>query len=72
VLVVSGAALALLHFAQPLDLVTTAYGGTLLFKLPLVGLAIGVAWRARRRSELVALMAVLAAAALLVSLPPPR
>ena len=72
VLVVSGTALALLHFAQPLDLVTTVYGGTLLFKLPLVFLAIGLAWRARRRGELVALIAVLAAAALLVSLPPPR
>jgi copper transport protein len=71
-LVVSGAALALLHFAQPLELVTTLYGGALLLKLPLVAVAIWLAWRARRRGELVALMAVLAAAALLVSLPPPR
>ncbi len=72
VLVVSGAALALLHLRQPQELVTTVYGGTLLFKLPLVAVAIGLAWRARRRGELVALTAVLAAAALLVSLPPSR
>jgi copper transport protein len=71
-LISSGAALALLHFAKPLELVTTAYGVGLLVKLPLVALALLFAWRTRRRWELAALMAVLAAATVLVSLPPPR
>ncbi len=71
-LIASGAALALLHFASPLQTMTTAYGATLMVKLPLVAAALWLAWRARRRGELVALMAVLAAAAALVSLPPPR
>jgi len=71
-LVVSGAALALLHFSDPLQLLATAYGAGLLVKLPLVALALLLAWKARRRGELAALMAVLAAAAVLVSLPPPR
>ena len=71
-LVVSGAALALLHFVHPPDLVTTAYGGSLLVKVPLVAAALLLAWRGRRRWELVALIAVLAVAAVLVSLPPPR
>jgi copper transport protein len=48
-LVVSGAALALLHFATPVELVTTAYGASLLVKVPLVGAALVLAWRARRR-----------------------
>jgi copper transport protein len=71
-LVVSGAALALLHFANPLQTMTSAYGAALIIKLPLVGAALYLAWRARRRGELYLLMAVLAAAAVLVSLPPPR
>jgi copper transport protein len=71
-LVVSGAALALLHFANPLQAMTTAYGGALLVKLPLVAAALYLAWRVRRRGELAALIAVLAAAAVLISLPPPR
>jgi len=71
-LIASGAALALLHFASPLQTMTTAYGATLMVKLPLVAAALWLAWRARRRGELAALMAVLAAAAALVSLPPPR
>jgi copper transport protein len=71
-LIVSGAALALFHFANPLQLVTTAYGVSLLVKLPLVAIALLLAWRVRRRWELVVLTAVLAAAAVLVSLPPPR
>ncbi len=71
-LVVSGAALALLHFAHPLELVSTAYGASLLVKVPLVAAALFLAWRARRRWELAALMGVLAVAAVLVSLPPPR
>jgi copper transport protein len=71
-LVVSGAALALLHFNSPLELLTTPYGASLLLKLPLAGAALVLAWRARRRSEVVALLGVVAAASVLISLPPPR
>ena len=71
-LVVSGGALALLHLTNPLDLITTAYGGALLIKLPLVAAALLLAWRARRRTELAVLCVVVAAAAVMVSLPPPR
>jgi copper transport protein len=71
-LVVSGAALALLHFSSPLEVLTTAYGISLLIKLPLVALALLLAWRSRRRWELAALLAVAAAASVVVSLPPPR
>ena len=71
-LVLSGAALALLHFANPLQTMTTAYGGVLMVKVPLVAVALWLAWRAHRRGELAVLIAVLFAAAVLVSLPPPR
>jgi copper transport protein len=71
-LVVSGAALALLHFRSPLELMTTAYGAALAIKLPLVAIALFLAWRVRRRWELSALLAVIAAASVVVSLPPPR
>jgi copper transport protein len=71
-LVLSGAALALLHIANPLQTMTTGYGEVLIVKVPLVAIALWLAWRARRRAELVALIAVLLAAAVLVSLPPPR
>jgi copper transport protein len=71
-LVLSGATLAVLHFANPLQTMTTPYGVVLMIKLPLVALALWLAWRVRRRAELVALSAVLLAAAVLVSLPPPR
>lgn len=71
-LILSGAALAVLHFANPLQTMSTSYGEVLLVKVPLVGVALWLAWRARRRAELVALIAVLLAAAVLVSLPPPR
>jgi copper transport protein len=71
-LLVSGAALVPLHFANPLQLLTTAYGVSLLVKILLVGASLLLAWKARRRWELAALTAVLAAAAFLVSLPPPR
>ena len=70
--VASGAALALLHFASPFELVTTAFGASLLVKLPLVAVALLLAWRARRRWELVALVCVVGAASVLTSLPPPR
>lgn len=71
-LIASGAALAVLHFANPLQTMTTAYGGVLLVKLVLVAPALYLAWRARHRRELAALALVLATAAVLVSLPPPR
>ena len=71
-LVTSGAALALLHFATPLELLTTAYGASLLVKLPLVAITLVLAWRGRRRWELAVLACVVAAASVLISLPPPR
>ena len=71
-LVVSGAALALLHFSSPLELLTTPYGAALAIKLPLVAIGLFFAWRARRRWELATLLVVIAAASAVVSLPPPR
>jgi putative copper export protein len=71
-LVVSGAALAILHFNSPLELMTTPYGAALAIKLPLVAIALFFAWRARRRWELATLLVVIAAASVVVSLPPPR
>jgi copper transport protein len=71
-LVLSGAALALLHFNSPLELLTTPYGAALAIKLPLVAVALFFAWRARHRWELAALLVVIAGASVLVSLPPPR
>ena len=71
-LVASGAALALLHFSSPFELLTTPYGAALAIKLPLVAIGLFFAWRARRRWELVTLLVVIAAASVVVSLPPPR
>jgi copper transport protein len=71
-LILSGAALALLHFGQWRDLMTTAYGGSLMIKLPLVAVSLYLARLGRRKGELAALGVVLVAAAVLVSLPPPR
>jgi copper transport protein len=71
-LLVSGAALVLLHFSSPLELLTTPYGAALAIKLPLVAIALFFAWRARQRWELAALLVVIAAASVVVSLPPPR
>jgi copper transport protein len=71
-LVSSGLALALLHFSQPLELMTTPYGVSLMVKMPLVAIGLWLAWRSRRRWELGVLTAVLLAAAVVVSLPPPR
>jgi copper transport protein len=71
-LIVSGAALAILHFDSPLELVTTPYGAALAIKLPLVAIALFFAWRARHRWELATLLVVIAAASVVVSLPPPR
>jgi hypothetical protein len=41
-------------------------------KLPLVAIALLFAWRARHRWELATLLVVIAAASVVVSLPPPR
>jgi copper transport protein len=71
-LVVSGVALALLHFNSPLELLTTPYGVALAIKLPLLAIALFFAWRARHRWELATLLVVIAAASVVVSLPPPR
>ena len=45
---------------------------SLVVKLPLVGAALVLAWRGRRRWELAATALVIATAGVLVSLPPPR
>jgi copper transport protein len=71
-LVVSGATLALMHFGNLRQTMTTTYGESLLIKLPLVAAALYLARLGRHQGELAALVAVLAAAAVLVSLPPPR
>jgi copper transport protein len=71
VLVLSGSGLALGHIPGPADLVETAYGLTLGFKLALVAAAFAVGAAAMRRVELVLAFLVLAAASLLVSLVPP-
>jgi copper transport protein len=77
VLILSGGLLALAHLAAPADLMLTSYGLTLSIKLVAVGAALGLAWTGLRRlrsgrPELLALAGVLALAAVLASLPPPR
>jgi copper transport protein len=77
VLILSGGALALLHLKAPADLLFSAYGLTLTIKLLVVALALWLAWTGLRalrfgRPELLSLAGVLALAALLASLPPPR
>ena len=76
-LVVSGGVLALVHLRSPADLVFSAYGLTLAIKSLAVAVALGLAWTGLRalrsgRPELLTLAGVLALAALLASLPPPR
>lgn len=68
----SGAGLTLLHFTSPVEMLTTAYGVSLAIKLPLVAIALFFAWRERHRWELATLLVVIAAASVVVSLPPPR
>jgi len=77
VLIVSGGLLALAHLRAPADLLLSAYGLTLAAKVVAVAVALWLAWAALRsfrpaRQELLTLVAVLALAALLASLPPPR
>jgi copper transport protein len=76
-LIASGGVLALVHLRDPADLLFSAYGLTLALKTLAVAVALGLAWRGLRayrsgRPELLALAGVLALAALLASLPPPR
>jgi copper transport protein len=76
-LVLSGALLALVHLRAPADLLFSAYGLTLTVKAAAVAVALGLAWTGLRalrsgRPELLTLAGVLALAALLASLPPPR
>jgi copper transport protein len=71
-LVATGALLALAHLKSPADLAGAAYGFVLSAKVVAVGALILIAWWGARRVEALALAGVLALAALLVSLPPPR
>jgi len=77
VLILSGGLLALAHLGVPADLMLTSYGLTLSIKLVAVAVALWLAWTGLRRlrsgrPELLALAGVLALAAVLASLPPPR
>jgi len=67
----SGLLLALAHLGFPPGL-TTAYGWALVVKVAVVGFALAMALLGRRRAELGVVAVILAAAAVLVSLPPPR
>jgi copper transport protein len=68
----SGLVLALAHLGSPAALVTTGYGRTLAIKVPVVGAALALALLGRHRFESWAVTIILALAAVLVSLPPPR
>jgi copper transport protein len=71
VAIASGAVLAIGHVRSVQDLVETAYGLAVLTKLAGVALAMALGLAAKHRAELAAGVAVLAAAAVLVSLLPP-
>jgi copper transport protein len=71
VTVASGLLLGLAHVGFPPEL-TTGYGWALLAKIALVAIAIVLALLGRRRAELSVVAVILVAAAVLVSLPPPR
>jgi copper transport protein len=70
VTVATGLLLALAHVGFPPAL--TGYASALLVKVAVVGIAIALALMGRRRAELGVVAIILAAAAVLVSLPPPR
>jgi putative copper export protein len=67
----SGLLLAIAHVGFPPAL-TTGYGWALAIKVGVVGIAIVTALLGRRRAELGVVALILAAAAVLVSLPPSR
>ena len=67
----SGLLLAFAHVGFPPGL-TTGYGWALVIKVAIVGIAIVTALLRSRRAELGVAALILAAAAVLVSLPPPR
>ena len=71
VLVPSGVALAFAHLNGPGDLVSTGYGVVLAIKVVVVGAALALGALGTRRSEALAVAAVLALAALLMNMPPP-
>lgn len=70
-LVLTGAALALGNLGSAADLVQTGYGAALTVKIALVAATFALGAAAFRRAELAAGLAVLAAAAVVVSLLPP-
>ncbi|MEA2635666.1 MAG: copper transport protein [Chloroflexota bacterium] len=67
----SGLVLAVAHVGFPPSL-TTGYGWALVVKVAVVGAALVLALLGRRRAELGVVAVILTAAAVLVSLPPPR
>jgi putative copper export protein len=64
--------LGVAHTGFPPALATTAYGWALMVKVAAVGAALAVAVFGRRRIEAGVIAILLAVAAGLVSLPPPR
>jgi copper transport protein len=71
-LAASGVLLAMAHLRSPSDVTSSAYAAVLGVKVVAVAATALVAWLDVRRVEAAALAGVLALAALLVSLPPPR
>jgi copper transport protein len=69
---VSGLLLAVAHVGLLPALMTTTYGQSLMIKVLVVGVALSMALIRRRRLEFGVLLTVIAAAALLAALPPPR
>jgi copper transport protein len=69
---ISGLLLAVAHIGLLQALMTTAYGQVLIAKVLVVGAALSMALIRRRRLELGVLLTVIAAAAVLAALPPPR
>ena len=68
----TGLLLALAHIGFPAALLSTGYGWALAVKAAVVGTALGMAVFGRRRIESGVAAVILAVAAVLVSLPPPR
>jgi putative copper export protein len=71
-LAASGLLLALAHLRSPGDVTSSAYAVVLAVKIVAVAATALVAWLGARRAEAAALAGVLALAALLVTLPPPK